>query len=143
MSVPRTAHRVLGALAATLALLIATAGAASAHECFVANRSDQGNTAVGQHSAAWEELSLEFVVTVFLGQTQQVADCVVAAAPDAGVPTTFLIGGKQAVGTGGVIMENNPNTDLVTDGRGIDHAEDVYVAAIIGLVLACGGSLTP
>jgi len=141
MSVPRTAHRVLGALAATLALLIATAGAASAHECFVANRSDQGNTAVGAHSAAWQEVSLEFIVTAFLGQTQEVADCVVAAAPDAGVPTTFLFGGKQARGSEGVIMENNPVDGLTSDGRGIDHAEDVYGEAVVGLIFACGGSL--
>jgi len=141
MSVRRTAHRMVGTLAATAGLLIATAGAASAHECFVANRSDRGNAAVAAHSAAWEEVSLEFIVTVFLGQTQEVADCVVAAAPDAGIPTSFVFGGKQAVGTEGVIMENNPVDGRTSDGRGIDHAEDVYGAAVVGLIFACGGSL--
>ena len=141
MSVLHTVHRLAGTAAATAALVIVSAGAASAHECFVANRSGQGNAAVGEHSAAWQLLTLDFVVTAFLGQTQEVADCVVAAAPDAGIPTQFVVGGKQAVGSGGVIMENNPNGDLASDGRGIDHAEDVYAAAIIGLVLSCGGSL--
>lgn len=141
MSVPRSARRLVGSLVATAALLIASAGAASAHECFVANRSDQGNAAVGSHSAAWQEVSLEFIVTAFLGQTQEVADCVVAAAPDAGVPTTFVFGGKQAVGSEGVIMESNPVAGLTSDGRGIDHAEDVYGAAVVGLIFACGGSL--
>jgi hypothetical protein len=56
-------------------------------------------------------------------------------------PTVLVVGGKQAVGSEGVIMENNPNGDLATDGRGIDHAEDAYGDAIVGLVLACGGSL--
>jgi hypothetical protein len=141
MSVRHSAHRFVGTLAATAALLIATAGAASAHECFVASRSDQGNAAVGEHSAAWQVVSLEFIVTEFLGQTQEVADCVVAAAPDAGIPTSFVFGGKQAVGSEGVIMENNPNGDLTSDGRGIDHAEDAYGDAVVGLVFACGGSL--
>jgi len=141
MSVLHTFHRLAGTAAATAALVIVSAGAASAHECYVANRSSQGNAAVAAHSSAWQVLTLDFVVTQFLGQSQEVADCVVAAAPDAGVPTEFLIGGKQAVGSDGVIMENNPNGWLATDGRGIDHAEDVYAETIIGLVLSCGGSL--
>jgi hypothetical protein len=141
MSVLHTVHRFAGTAAATAALVIGSAGAASAHECFVANRSDQGNAAAGQHSAAWQVLTLDFIVTAFLGQTQEVADCVVAAAPDAGIPTTFVFGGKQAVGTEGVIMESNPVDGLTSDGRGIDHAEDVYGEAVVGLILACGGSL--
>ena len=141
MSVLHTVHRFAGTAAATAALVIVSAGAASAHECFVANRSDQGNAAAGQHSAAWQVLTLDFIVTAFLGQTQEVADCVVAAAPDAGIPTVLVVGGQQAVGSEGVIMENNPNGDLATDGRGIDHAEDAYGDAIVGLVFACGGSL--
>ena len=141
MSVSRPARRLAGSLVVTTALLIASAGAASAHECYVANRSESGNAAVGAHSAAWQEVSLEFIVTVFLGQTQEVADCVVAAAPDAGIPTTFVFGGRQAVGTEGVIMESNPVDGLTSDGRGIDHAEDVYGEAVVGLIFACGGSL--
>jgi hypothetical protein len=141
MSVRQSARRVVGTLAATAALLISSAGVASAHECFVASRSDQGNAAVGAHSAAWQEVSLEFIVTTFLGQTQEVADCVVAAAPDAGIPTTFVFGGRQAQGSEGVIMENNPVDGLTSDGRGIDHAEDVYGEAVVGLIFACGGSL--
>ena len=141
MSAHQSAQRVLGTLAATAALLISSVGVASAHECFVANRSDQGNAAVGQHSAAWQEVSLSFIVTVFLGQTQEVADCVVVAAPDAGLPTSFVFGGKQAVGSEGVIMENNPVDGKTSDGHGIDHAEDVYGDAVVGLIFACGGSL--
>ena len=141
MFVRRSARRLVGTLAATAGLLVASAGAASAHECFVANRSAQGNAAVGAHSAAWQEVSLEFIVTAFLGQTPEVAACVVAAAPDAGIPTSFVFGGKQAVGSEGVIMENNPNAERSSDGRGIDHAEEVYGEAVVRLIFDCGGSL--
>jgi hypothetical protein len=141
MSVLHTVHRYAGTAAATAALVFGSAGAASAHECFVANRSDQGNAAVGAHSAAWQMVSLEFIVTEFLGQTPEVAACGVAAAPDAGIPTSFVFGGKQAVGSEGVIMESNPVDGLTSDGRGIDHAEDVYGEAVVGLIFACGGSL--
>jgi hypothetical protein len=141
MTVRRFSVRAAGAVATAGALLAVSAGSASAHECYVANRSAQGNASVAEHSAAWTSFTLSFVVTQFLGQTQEVADCVVAAAPGAGVPTMFVVGGKQAVGSGGVIMENNPNAARATDGHGIDHAEDVYGATIVGLVLGCGGSL--
>lgn len=60
------------------------------------------------------------------------------------VPTSFVLGGKQAQGQGGVIAENNPNMTakgLASNGTGIDHAEDVYGAAVVGLILRCGGSL--
>ncbi len=39
----------------------------------------------------------------------------------------------------GVIMENNPNADKANDGRGIDHAEDAYGDAVVGLMFGCGG----
>jgi len=139
MSVSSSARRLAASLVVTAALLITSAGAASAHECYVANRSAQGDAAVGEHSAAWQVLTLEFVVTVFLGQSQEVADCVVAAAPEAGVPTQFVVGARQAAGTDYVIMESNPNKWLTSDGRGIDHAVDVYADDIFGLVIACGG----
>jgi hypothetical protein len=100
----------------------------------------------GTRSQAWQTFTLEQVVTLFLGQTTQVAECVVAAAPDAGVPTSFVFGAKQAQGQGGVIAENNPNMTakgLASDGTGIDHAEDAYGEAVVGLILQCGGSLGP
>ena len=116
-----------------IAVVALTAGPALAHECFVANRSAQGNASVGAHSAAWSAVSLDTVLTQFIGVPQPVADCVVAHAGDFGLPTSFVFGGKQAVGQGGVIAENNPNfaaKGLSSNGQGIDHAEDVYGAAI-------------
>jgi hypothetical protein len=123
--------------AAVVALL---AGPAAAHECFVANRSAQGDAAVGAHSAAWEEVSLDTVLTVFIGLPQPVADCVEANADAYGIPSSFVFGNKQAVGQGNVIAERNPNfaaKGLGADGQGIDHGEDVYGDAIGAAIGAC------
>ncbi len=129
---------VFGATAAGVVML--ATGTAGAHECFVANRSAQGNAAVAEHSAAWEEVSLDTVLTVFIGVPQGVADCVVANADTYGLPTSFVFGGKQAVGQGGVIAENNPNftsKGLGSNGQGIDHGEDVYGPGIGAAIGAC------
>ena len=140
----RQALRGLGTAAALTALTVTAGGSAWAHECFNASRSAQGNAAVGAHSAAWQMVSLDTVLTVFLSQSRTVADCVEPLAAAAGVPSSFVFGGKQAQGSDGVIAENNPNfaaKGLASDGHGIDHAADVYGPAIFGLILGCGGSL--
>lgn len=136
--------RGLGTAGAFTALTMMAGGSAWAHECFNASRSAQGDAAVGAHSAAWQEVSLNTIVTVFLGQTQEVAACVEPLAMAAGVPESFVFGNKQAQGQDFVIAERNPNMvdkGLASDGHGIDHAEDVYGATVVGLIFECGGSL--
>jgi hypothetical protein len=128
--------RVGGTVAATVAILTFGAGAASAHECFNASRSAQGNASVAAHSAAWEEVSLDTILTEFIGLPQPVADCVEASAPSYGIPSSFVFGGKQSASTG-VIAENNPNTALLSNGKGIDHAEDAYGDALNAAIGAC------
>ena len=128
------------AVAGSAFALVAMAGPAAAHECFNASRSAQGNASVGANSAAWDEVSLDTVLTVFIGLPQPVADCVEAHAADFGLPTSFVFGGKQAVGQGGVIAEHNPNLatkGLGANGKGIDHGEDVYGDAIGAAIGAC------
>jgi hypothetical protein len=132
--------RIVGGTVGAGALLVAGAGGAFAHECFVASRSAQGNAMAGTHSAAWQTVSLDTILTQFIGLPQDLADCVEAKAPDAGLPSSFVFGGKQAAGQGGVIAENNPNMDakgLASDGTGIDHAEDVYTELIGQLIGEC------
>ena len=133
-------RRASAASALVAGLLVVSAGAASAHECFVANRSDQGNAAVGAHSQAWDLVTLDTVLTEFIGLPSDVAACVEAKAPAAGVPSEFVFGGKQAVGQGGVIAENNPNfaaKGLGANGQGIDHGEDVYGPILGELIGEC------
>jgi hypothetical protein len=138
----RRALRLSGVVAGAGILSLASTGAAFAHECYVANRSAQGNAMAGTHSQAWETVSLDTILTQFIGVPQTVADCVEAKAPAAGIPDSFVFGGKQAVGQGGVIAENNPNMTaggLASDGKGIDHAEDTYGPAIGELIGECSG----
>ena len=130
------------ALGMSTVIIGATAGPAFAHECFVANRSAQGNASVGAHSAAWQEVSLDTILTQFIGLPQPVADCVEANASQFGIPETFVFGDKQAVGQGNVIASNNPNMtagNLSDNGKGIDHAEDVYGPAIGAAIGYCTG----
>jgi hypothetical protein len=117
-----------------------TAGPAAAHECFVANRSAPGNASVAAHSKAWEAVSLERVLTEFIGVPPDVADCVITKAPTFAIPTSFVLGAKQAVGQDGVIAGHNPNMEgkgLATNGKGIDHAEDLYGPAIFAAIESC------
>jgi hypothetical protein len=94
----------------------------------------------GTHSQAWETVSLDTILTQFIGVPADVAACVEAKAPAAGIPDSFVFGGKQAQGQGGVIAENNPNMTadgLAADGKGIDHAEDAFGPAIFALIGEC------
>lgn len=132
--------RASGVLAGAGIMTLATAGGAFAHECYVANRSAQGNAMAGTHSQAWQMVSLDTVLTEFVGLPPELAACVEAKAPAAGIPTSFVLGAKQAVGQDGVIAENNPNMTpdrLAADGKGIDHAEDSYDPAIAALIGEC------
>jgi hypothetical protein len=123
-------------------IVMLTAGPAAAHECFVANRSAAGNAAVAAHSAAWAEVSLEQILIEGIQVSPETADCVVANASQYGIPTSFVFGAKQAVGQGGVIAEHNPNMQakrLAANGKGIDHAEEVYGEAVFRAIGDCSG----
>jgi hypothetical protein len=132
--------RSVAATALAGVILVLGSGSAWAHECFVASRSAQGNAAAGSHSAAWDVVSLDTVLTEFIGLPAGLAACVEELAPAAGVPSSFVFGGKQAQGQGGVIAENNPNfaaKGLGSDGKGIDHGEEAFGPAIGALIGQC------
>jgi hypothetical protein len=139
MSTTRNTARGAGVVGAVAALFIGSAGSAFAHECFPANRSAQGNASVAAHSAAWTSFTLDDVLRQFIGLTDEdLIACVEAGAPAAGVPSLFVVGDKQAQGSDGVIMNNNPNLDSkAADGKGIDHAEDAFVPLIGALIGQC------
>lgn len=126
------------------AVFLGGSGVASAHECFVANRSAQGNAAVSEHSAAWFTITPEVLFGEIIGLPvgSPPYECAVAAwKSDPTLPDYIVVGGKQAVGQDYVIAENNPNfaTGLASDGKGIDHAEDVYGAAVGAILGQCLG----
>lgn len=111
-----------GALAASL-----LAGAASAHECYVASRSLTGDIAAGSHSKVWLTVATLGDLVDLTGQffglpalTPDQRAWAVAQAEAAGLPEVFTI----FVGNH-VIAEGTPAMEMhSTDGKGIDHAFD-------------------
>lgn len=133
-------RRALGLGVATVALTLVGSSTAWAHECFVANRSDQGNASAAVHSQAWTAITPEILFSVIVPLTGDAYDCAVEAwKANPQLPDYVVVGTKQAHGQGGVIAENNPNFAVgkASDGKGIDHAEDVYTASIGEIVGFC------
>jgi hypothetical protein len=136
----RTLIRSAAVAAATGVLLLVGPGSAWAHECFVANRSVQGNAAVSEHSAAWQTITPEFLFSVIIPLPPTAQECAVAAwNANADLPPYVVVGGKQALGQGYVIAENNPNfaSGKANDGKGIDHAEEAFDSAIGAILGQC------
>ena len=105
----------------TGAMLAAGPGAALAHECFVANRSAQGNAAVSANSAAWFTITPE----ILFGEIFQLSGAPLTCAVDAwnadsSLPSYIVVGAKQAVGQ----EASSPRTTRTSrpgkasDGRG-------------------------
>jgi len=121
------------------ALVLTLAGTASAHECIISSRSAQGNLQAGAHAKTWQYLPLEVVFTEFLpaetGQPALNADQLAWAmqqAAAAGIPAVFTIRSDKTIGEG----SNNPN---LANGKGLDHAVDLYGDAIGGIYFAALG----
>ena len=127
------------ALAAALAL--GSGAAAYAHECYNPSRSDQGDAKAGANSQAWFTLVVSDAIQGDADNgfiTQEEADCITAAYAATGAPASFTVKVKGAVGQNGVVAAHNPNLDLATNGKGIDHAFAAYGEQIFGSYAACG-----
>jgi len=120
----RTARVLSVGVGAVLAVLL-TAGGASAHECFVVNR---GGTPNGN---AWFSIDVDAEVAagVQAGEfTAEQGACLTDA-----LPSTISIKVKGANGSGGTLIENNPNVEAKgADGKGIDHIGAYFAACGIG-----------
>lgn len=125
-------------LALTAGIVAATPGAALAHECFNASRSETGN-ANATHSGNWETLTLEHLyetVHEFVGGrplTPQEVDQAVGMATAQGVPSSFTVfhGGMLPRSTG-----TNATGTKISDGKGIDHFASGYGDTLIGIYFA-------
>jgi hypothetical protein len=116
-------------------------GTALGHECLVANRSDTGNIAAGDHSPVWTTFgtSTDFIVAVgqFLGLpplTDTQLAWAVETAGEAGLPDQLTIFvGNHTIAEGTPAMERDTG-----NGQGIDHLYDWFpiVAAIYADALA-------
>jgi len=117
-----------------------------AHECYIASRPWRGNLMSGTNSQAWfmVDLNQEFAAEVDAGQiTSADASCLITQLTANGVPLQFTVHVKGANGQDGVLADNNPNTSLVSNGKGVDHFFDVYGQAIGASFAACGVDFMP
>lgn len=120
-------RRVTASVVLGLAIAAGSAGIVSAHECYIASRSEQGNIGAGTHSKAWFAVS-PAEVFAFVAQAEggtmlsddQLA-WAIAAAKDAGLPQTLTLFGNHTLAEGTPAMDRNGHA---TDGKGVDHVFD-------------------
>ena len=136
-------RRTAAALALTTALVTVGAGAASAHECFITNRSAQGN-AGASHSANWYTLQLEELYRTghfFLAGdplTEEQVQTALAMTKEQGVPLSFTVFERFTIPRS--IGDLEEVTSKSADGKGVDHFFVAYGDAIVGIFLAAQAS---
>ena len=119
-------------------LVMSLAGTAAAHECYVANRSDQGNTQAGSNSKAWLTIAtldsaFDFVAQAVAGpalDTVQKA-WAVDQARAAGIPNTITIFVGNHTLAGGTPAEARGTFDQ----KGIDYLEGAF-PVLVGIYFA-------
>jgi hypothetical protein len=128
----RAIRRITGTVVLTGALVAGSAGAALAHECMVANRSQQGQQAVG-HSPMWlsenmashEAYEFTFIVVFGVVPTEEQLDEAVAEHIEQGLQEWTAFFGHHTLLTNPQTGEDNPAaTKHAGDERGVDHWSD-------------------
>lgn len=136
----KTLRRMATVAGATGCALVMTAGGAFAHECYIANQSEQGAHNAGTKSQVWFELDLVGELVSGGLWTAEQGACITAAAEEAGVRTKVTIMGKVPAPHEGVLGSKNPHAEeKAGDGKGIDHFfSGGAVGALIPIVEGCG-----
>jgi hypothetical protein len=120
----------MGAAGITTALALAVAAPATAHECYNASRSSQGNTsgANGQGLASLTEI---LTTDVFgLNLCPAGAQHVLTGLADAGFRTDILINTKTLM-AGGL---DGTHPELLNNGSGIDHLSQAFFDTVDPLI---------
>jgi hypothetical protein len=120
-------RRIGTVVAGAAAAVFMFGSAAWAHECYIANRSDTGNTAA-MHSSRWTVLTVADIATFTPPGTDQA--CFVAYWTSHGGPASFTVRSDKTIGEGSA----NPN---LANGKGLEHAEDVFGGLFGAAVAAC------
>ena len=115
----------IGALAASLVM---GAGVASAHECYITSRSARGDLSAGLNSKAWTILTVADLAGFAPPGTDSA--CFEAYWLANGGPASFTVRADKTIGEG----SSNPN---LANGKGLEHAEDVYGGLFFNAVVAC------
>jgi len=143
-------QRVLSGLAVVVLALVG-ASSAFAFDCIRVSSSLKGlqqSTKSGNWllfdlstPAAFQESLTEFGVAL----TDEQAACGSEAYAQSGQPLYFALGIGLAAGenenasAGGVLAHNNPNTSVLSNGKGIDHFEDSgIIPALEAAAATCG-----
>ena|SRR3990170_525974 len=119
-------------------LVSSVAGTAAAHECYVANRSDQGNIKAGSNSNAWLtigtlESAFDFVAGAVSGPSLDADQkaWAVSQARAAGIPNTLTIFiGNHTIGAGTPAKARG-----AFDQKGIDYLEGAF-PVLVGIYYA-------
>ena len=118
--------RFVRSVALAIGLTIVAASAASAHECFNASRSDQGNLMAGTHASRWIYAgTLEDVLSTppepgAPALTPAQFEWALTTARAAGAPSSFAVFiGNHTIAEGTPAMAKHG-----ADGHGIDHFGD-------------------
>jgi hypothetical protein len=143
-------HRVVAGLA-VIVLALVGAGSAFGFDCIrvsssltgLQNSTKSGNWIVFDLSTpdAFQTSLSEFGVTL----TDEQAACGADAYAESGQPLYFALGIGVAAGenpnakAGGVLAHNNPNTSVLSNGKGIDHFEESgIIPALEDAAATCG-----
>ncbi|WP_430648021.1 hypothetical protein [Agromyces sp. GXS1127] len=140
--ISRTMTNIGAGIGLAAAITLGSGMAAYAHDCYIPNRSAQGNAGVS-HSKAWFTL---YIPDALAGDvengviTSEQAECIFELYTAGGGPEVVSIMGKGAVGQDGLIGASNPNEWLMSNGKGVDHFFDTFGGLIFGSYEECGAS---
>jgi hypothetical protein len=133
-------RKIFGATALTAALVFTGAGVASAHECYIPDRSAQGD-AGATHSQNWVTLDIsELYMSAheFLGGdplTPEQVQQAVAMTAERGIPTTLTTFARDTLPKGKAPESHS------TDGKGIDHYFHAFEDDLINIFLTVRGDI--
>ena len=126
-------------LVTTTGLITAGAGAASAHECYIANRSAQGNTGAS-HSANWYTLQMSDLFAeahLFFGGPALTPDQLAWALEQTaaqGIPSSVTMFERFTIPRS--VDELEGLSTKASDGKGVDHFFASYGDALFGIFAA-------
>ncbi len=122
-------RRFLASVALATAALLLMASTVFAHECFIANRSAEGNLKA-TNSSRWATLNVaDFAHSPDFPPGVD-PDCFIAYWSSHGGPDSLTLRTDKTIGEG----SNNPN---LGNGKGLDHLEDAFGPLIGASFAAC------
>jgi hypothetical protein len=121
--------RTLAVAAVCVAMLIGSAGTASAQDCYIANRSAKGNEGA-TNSDRWVTVTVEEFTKSPDFPPGVDPTCFLGFWTDNGGPDSFTVRSDKVIGAG----SSNPN---LANGKGLEHIEEAFGPLIGQAIEAC------